>query len=99
MNQEQVAGVRKSRAFSHERFKDEVSLMRITKMLGVALLFFTWTMLGPVFQSSAYFAKDSFAPFWDQGIQSGISPAGQPAQDPVKHFGAGTTIRVARRMS
>ncbi len=55
--------------------------MRAAKMLGVALLFFAWTALFTVSQAYAYFAEDSFAPFWKQGIQPiNPGPAGQPVK-------------------
>lgn len=55
--------------------------MRATKMLGVALLFFAWMMVYPVSQAYAFFAEDSFAPFWDQGAQPiNPGPAGQPVK-------------------
>ena len=55
--------------------------MRATTMLGVALLFFAWMMLYPVSQAQAFFAEDSFAPFWEQGTQPiNPGPAGQPVK-------------------
>lgn len=53
--------------------------MRATKLLGVALLFFALMMVDPVSQAQAFFAEDSFAPFWEQGAQPiNPGPAGLP---------------------
>ncbi len=70
--------------------------MRITKMLGVALLFFAWTVLYPVSQAYAYFAEDSFAPFYDQGIHSGDEPADQVGTSQEQSNAPELTHRVAQ---
>jgi murein DD-endopeptidase MepM/ murein hydrolase activator NlpD len=69
--------------------------MKTTKMLGVAL-FFTWMMLYPVSQTYAYFAEDSFAPFWDQNAQQiNPAPVGQPAKTEKQSGAPELTHRVA----
>ena len=69
--------------------------MRAVKMLGVSLLFFAWTILYPASQAHAYFAEDSFAPLWEQGIQpvkAGGHQEQSGAQLVIHRVAAGETL-------
>jgi LysM repeat protein len=71
--------------------------MKKFRMLGAALMFFVWAIAFPG-QASAYFAEDSFAPFWDQSAPVNQVSAGQPVKAVVPKpapDGAGLTHTVA----
>jgi murein DD-endopeptidase MepM/ murein hydrolase activator NlpD len=61
-------------------------------MLGVALLFLALTAY-PAARANAYFAEDSFAPFWQQDVQAtGTRPAPPAAPELTHRVASGETL-------